>query len=181
MNFSNENHPHTNELLMAVTDRSDLPARLKQHLDQCGSCAAKVDELESAFIGIGRNALKFSPEPVRRPYILPVRRIALSWRPALVTALTLILVFAGAWWAFRSPSSVEPDSDNGLTAEALWEDEAFMTEISSLSENALPSEFMDLLEESDLEETPEPTPPQKTDSNQWSFFNDPAMKGIPRC
>ncbi len=150
MNSDSAYHLSEKQLLLAVVDETRLPLLLQQHLSVCRRCREEKGKIEQTFSRIGETAKRFAPFPVKQPTVPSVTPQKAVWRPALAMALTTALVIAAVWWAFVSTSPPESVPINNYTFE-MWEDEQFMAEISFLTENALPSEYMEMITEPDLD------------------------------
>jgi len=153
MTKEKEAHLKETDLLQAVVDETDLSASLQEHLKTCRLCRSEKDRLELALAELGDRAEHFAPSPGRR-VALPVgesTRRALSWYwnwrrtlvAGMVTAVAAIIVVYGT----ISVRNAEEAKLAALTQE-IWEDELLMTEISALSENALPLFCSDISGES---------------------------------
>ncbi|MDY6955052.1 MAG: hypothetical protein SWE60_26420 [Thermodesulfobacteriota bacterium] len=141
--MTKETHLKEADLLKALVDETDLPALSREHLKTCHLCRSEKDRLELALAELGHRAERFAPSP-RRKVALPVHESAAralswdwNWRRTLVagmvTAVAAIIVVYGA----ISFKDVQEAKLAALTQE-IWEDDLFMTEVSALSENALP-------------------------------------------
>lgn len=148
---------HLNEdlLAIAVIDKTDLPKSWQAHLAACPRCSKSLQAFEQDLQYIGEMAEAFTPKPsrpVRLPSVekglFPIRFFShRGWIGTLVTALLLISM---VWWL--GDQGIHPDPKLFRSTSELWEDQQLMTEIETLSENALPQVFMDIYEASDSQE-----------------------------
>jgi len=153
MTKEKETHLKEADLLQAVVDEADLTASLQEHLKTCRLCHSEKDRLELALAELGDRAERFAPASSRR-VALPVRestRRALSWywnwRRTLVAGMAVAVAAIIVVYGGISVRKVEEAKLAALTQE-IWEDELLMTEISALSENALPLFCSDISGES---------------------------------
>jgi hypothetical protein len=173
-------HPSDNELLAILVDGRGFSEKAYRHVEACPLCSETLKNMEAGFLRMGDVAKKLAPEPSGKPQILPESPRAIRWKPAFVTVMALALV---VWGAFRmsTPKALPESKVETAMVGPSWEDDRFMDEITDLSENALPEEFMNLLSEPDLEDDHENTGSGKPDPNARSFLKSDAMKGKFRC
>lgn len=152
MNLIKNSHLSEDQLIRAVVDPGDLTAVASDHLTACPKCRQALHRFEEELSTLGKLAGHYSPEPKRNitlPVVKPVRSIFRSWkwRIALSAAFSAALIIVVVWWSGMTHTASKMNS--GGLSEELWEDEQMMTEISMLSENALPPLYMDIAGEPD--------------------------------
>jgi hypothetical protein len=165
MNTVNKDHLNENRILMAVVDDALLPTALKSHLAVCAYCRSQKEAIERNFLLIGQKAREMAPLPAKRIHLPVSEPQKPIWRYVTASAFSILLAAAiGFWMIFPNPSvqknvspalsvpSAQKNTPSDLAAEDAWEDEIFMTEISVLSENALPEEYSQLAATADLAE-----------------------------
>ena len=147
MKTKNQGHLDKKTILMAIIDEDGLPVSDRQHLSLCMQCREQKEKLEQGFVHLGKTAQKFTPAPKKRP-VLPPEKLEEPlfapryWKPALATALTLMIVFAVSIW--RIPSGeIENIASTGNSID-IWEEEQIMLEMDLLAENALPGQYMEV-------------------------------------
>jgi len=152
MNFDNNQHLDEDQLIRAVVNKTDLRQDLRKHLSECGHCSERKRRMEEDLLQLGRMAERFSPSPQRKvqlPAKQPYRTIRWSWgwRTALGVAAAAVFMLL----VIDLPPLFKPEPVVNITpyTQGTIEDEALMTEISRLSENALPQEYMDMIGASD--------------------------------
>lgn len=146
--------PHLNEdqVILAVLDEADLPESLKEHLLTCPECRDKKSAMENDLKQLGQMAKRLSPAP-QEQIILPNRSRRVNsrpygkWQMALGTAAAFILIGMIGIHTFNR----NLQRNGALISSEIMSEEELMTEISQLSENALPREYMNMLGESDEE------------------------------
>ena len=180
MNFDTNRHPDEDQLRVAVVDINDLPENVRTHIEKCPTCFEKLKAYEAALASLGKSAKALSPSPSRRPQLPPEKEKAVFWRPALATAFTLALVSWGVW-RFSAPPQPIDTTPAPAAAVSVWEDDTFMSEVASLSENAIPDEYMGLLDVFDLSEDDDSMPIEDEYIETQSNLTEPAMRGIPLC
>jgi hypothetical protein len=173
-------HPSEKEMLAILVDGRGFSEKVYRHVEACPLCTESLKNMEAGFLQMGEMAKRFAPEPSRKPQFLSESPGALRWMPAFAAAMAITLV---VWGSFRMSVPTAPPDTKWETAMvgSTWEEDRFMDEITDLSENALPQEFMNLLSEPDLEEDVENTGREKPDPKARSLFKSNAMKGKPRC
>lgn len=145
------NHLSEDQIIRAIVDQADLTRDLREHLSQCPQCGPKKRQAEENLAQLGRMAERFSPTP-QRPIRLPARQsrvffLSRPWQFALGTAFVCLFI-----WVLAGPLLFkdEPVKKAGISTRYMIEsDQQFMTEVTLLSENALPQEYMDMIGESD--------------------------------
>ena len=182
--MSNQNsiasHLGENDILRAVIDDADLSQNIKQHLDECSHCRSQIERLQQELAHLGRLARRYAPEPQRRVTITTdrVRWPFFNWKfafGAAAVAATVIVVWATVLIQSQQPGSV------GNLAQNMVEAERLMKEIDVLVENALPSVYLEIVGETDLnpdEEFLEFLIPDSEDAPRISALT---MKGPARC
>lgn len=180
MTLDTNRHPDEAQLLAAVVDINDLAQDARAHLEKCESCSEKVNAYKTALANLGKSAHAFAPSPQRRPRLPLEKEKAIFWRPALAAAFTLALVSWGVWRFGAPPQPVDITAAPIVSAN-VWEDEAFMSEVASLSENAIPDEYKGLLDVFDFSEEEDSMPVEDEDIETQSNVTEPEMRGIPLC
>ncbi|MEE4354238.1 MAG: hypothetical protein V2J25_15360 [Desulfatiglans sp.] len=153
MRPDNDRHIDEAALLRAIVDRGELNERERQHLSNCPQCASAVDLLEADLAVIGPKAQACSPL-LSRPIRLPdkrtpkVSRWSWRWTGSVGMALTALLILVVLWSVPRT----RPPNDQGPSIDdptIPWHEDAFMSEIRHLTENALPDAYRSLVVMSD--------------------------------
>jgi hypothetical protein len=153
VNFAKDTHLNDDQITRAIVDADDLPISLRKHLSECPQCRSTVEQFENELSILGKLSRHFSPISENK-ITLPAEKEVRSflglwkWRISFGTAFSAIMVILIVWW---SGMSSLPINNGPNSPEELWEDEKLMTEISDLSENALPQLYMDITGESDPE------------------------------
>jgi hypothetical protein len=151
MSVNKSVHLSQDQLLLAIVEESDLPIALQEHLFTCHQCRSDKDRLEQKLTQVGRMAKKYTP-PSKQRISLPDSefRSFYPWfsgqRAALGLALTVVMLILVVWWS--APFNITPEGGMEITALEMQESESFMSEISILAENALPTVYMDITGES---------------------------------
>ena len=180
MTLDANRHPDESQLLAAVVDRNDLDEDVQVHIKTCTICSEKIKAYETALTNLGNTAKDLAPSPRRRPQ-LPLEKEKIGyWRPALTAAFTLALVSWGVW-RFSAPPQPIDTTEAPTVAINVWEDDSFMSEVASLTENAIPDEYRELLNVFDLSENGDSMPVEEDDIETQSNLTEPAIKGIPLC
>ncbi|MBW1641505.1 MAG: hypothetical protein JRJ39_05795 [Deltaproteobacteria bacterium] len=154
MNFTKDQHLNDDQIICAIVEASDLPDTVRKHLAGCPQCRMAVEQFEEELSTLGKLAHHFSPKPETQ-ITLPVEKTTQSifsawkWQFSFGAAFSAVLVFVMVWWAGTTNTAIN-GGPNNLSGE-LFEDEELMTEISSLSENALPKFYLDITGEPDPE------------------------------
>jgi hypothetical protein len=144
-------HLSEDQLIMAIVEESDLPISLREHLYTCPQCRSDKVRFEQKLTQVGRMAKNYTP-PSKRRISLPDSepRSFYLWfsgrRAAFGLALTVAMLILVVWWT--APFKITPEGGVEITAREMQEAESFMTEISLLAENALPTVYMDINGES---------------------------------
>jgi hypothetical protein len=170
VNSNKDQHLNDDQIVTAVVEVSDLPESAQKHLASCHQCRLAVEKFGTELSNIGELARHFSPMSKQR-IKLPVEKStkpilgSWKWQMSFGAAFSAILVVAMLWWSGMTPSLIN-GGPKSLSGE-LWEDEALMTEISSLTENALPQLYLDITGETDPE-----------DEDDFMNFIDPLNEDI---
>jgi hypothetical protein len=150
MSLDNERHLDEREIIISVVDETDLPEFLRRHLLICPQCGNEKIKIEQALIRLEEAVKSFAPMPKKHPRLYPDKSKRFVWRPTPVLAMAFmfVIVIAAVWWA---DISNKPDKSTTLTDATahVWEDEELFTEITSLSENALPETYNQIVTEPD--------------------------------
>ena len=173
-------HLGENDILKAVIDETDLPKRLKRHLNECSHCRSQKENIAQELARLGQLARRYAPEPQRRVSLAAdrVRRPLLNWKfafSAAAVAAAIMVVWATVLIQNQQPGRVENLAQNMIEAEKL------MTEIDGLVENALPPVYLKIVGETDLnadEEFLEFLIPGAEDAPRISALT---TKGTARC
>lgn len=153
MNFAKDQHLNDDQITQAIVDADDLPISLKEHLSACPQCRSTVEQFEDELSILGKLSRRFSPiseNKIALPAEKEVRSFLGSWKWQISygTAFSIMTVILIVWWSGMTNPSINRSPNN---PEELWEDEKLMSEISNLSENALPQFYMDITGEPDTE------------------------------
>ncbi len=149
MTDEKEWHVNEDDLLRAIVDKRDLPESLRDHLSACPLCFAEKERAQQNLVRLGQMAEHFSPFPRRRVRLsASLERPSRwwTWRGALAamaTAALVLVVYGSIEWRTR------PEERLAAITQEMQEDERLMTEVSLLSENALPGLWLDISGESD--------------------------------
>ena len=124
---------------------------IQTHLSICTKCQKAVEHFKQDLSDFGKLAQHFSPKPKRQISLPPKKDTVLflgswKWRLSFGAVFSVCFAFIIIWWSglINTVYHIKPSQE-------LWEDEKLMTEISSLSENALPQLYMDISGEPDPE------------------------------
>ncbi len=148
-----DTHLDEDQLLQAVVDERDLPASVQDHLAACPLCRGEKERFEQSLARFGHVAERFTPAPGRRvklPFSESTRRPSSwywIWRGALAAGVAVAAVMILVYGSITVKTTRETTLAS-LTQE-MWADDRLMTEISELSENALPVFCLDISGESD--------------------------------
>ena len=161
-------HLGENDILQAVIDETDLPRRLKQHLNECSHCRLEKERFAQELTNLGQLARRYAPAPQRRVTLTAdrVRGPFMNWKFALsaaAVAAAIIVVWATVLIQSQQPGRVENLAQNMIEAERL------MTEIDGLVENALPPVYLEIVGENDL-----------NPDEEFIEFLIPATEDVPR-
>ncbi|SPD71748.1 hypothetical protein PITCH_A1010018 [uncultured Desulfobacterium sp.] len=156
MKLNQDMHLSEDQILLAVVGDEDLSPYYKEHLSSCLQCQEHKSRVEGDLSRLGRLARSLSPLPKRR-LSLPAETRSFwiwSWRVktafGLAIAAILVIFVMGEQDIFKTIRSQKPVVQTRDTAGAdTFEDEGLMTNITALSKNALPEEYMDIAAGSD--------------------------------
>ncbi len=147
MNSQKGIHLGEEQLIRAAVDEEDMPPSLREHLSTCSFCRAEKKRFEGHLARLGRMAQHFAPSAPRR-VSLPLERSrslrgwSWGWRRVFVAAMSVavvIMVFAWPTLLKKTPK------DNGfILPREMYEDEAFILEVRTLEEDALPQVYLDI-------------------------------------
>jgi hypothetical protein len=153
---NNEKYHHLNEdqIIRAVVDESELSESVRQHLGNCNQCRAQKARLEQNLVYLGQAAGQFAPLPCKRLKLKASEtshsiRWSWNWKAALGTTLATAALFIFMWWASQGREMFETSGREKVIADDVKASESLMTEVSILSENALPQEYMDIAAETE--------------------------------
>lgn len=147
-------HLNDEQIITATVDATDLPETVRNHLSTCPQCSQAVDQLNEELSTAGKLAQHFSPKPTCHIQLPPGKEAtpllgSWKWRLSFGAAFSLMLAFVIMWW---SGITMGPINEKFNAAEKeLWEDEQLMTEISDLSQNALPEIYLDITGQTDTD------------------------------
>jgi len=145
-------HLEEDQLIRAVVEESDLPETLREHLSGCPECRAAKKRIEEDLARLGQMAKRLSPSPLRKVSLPSEKsqnafRWTWQWRVAFgVGAAAVFAVFV-----MGMPPLFKHTPEESTYTQEMLETEEFMAEVSMLSENALPSVYLDMAGESDPE------------------------------
>lgn len=153
MSFNKENHPNEDQLIWAIVDEAKLPDSIREHLSLCPRCRAGIKKIEQDLNNLGQTARQLAPAthriislPVDKPS--KIYRWPHDWRISFGAIAAAALIIFTIW--FSIPKTIIIEDTFSIMAEISWEDDDFMTEISTLAENVLPQIYMDIIGESYL-------------------------------
>ncbi len=140
-------HLDENQLITAAVDLSDLPVSMQEHLSTCDRCMKELSSLENSLNGLGQKAEQAAPLPVKRIIIPPeetgVRALFSEYiRPAFSLAATVMILVFALWWV-PEPETL-PETPSDTLAHEMIEEDPLMAEVSSILENAMPEEYIDI-------------------------------------
>ena len=154
--MNNEKNHHLNEeqIIRAVVDESELSVSVRQHLGNCNQCRVRKAHLEQNLARLGQAARQFAPLPRKRLNLKTSEtshsiRWSWNWKTALGTTLATAALFIFMWWASQGRELFETSGRENVIANDVKASESLMTEVSILSENALPQEYMDIAAETE--------------------------------
>jgi hypothetical protein len=146
MTENESSHLTDDHLLQSVVAETELSVEMRAHLTECSHCQRAKRQIEQDLELMGQFAGRFAPRPRRRPVIdfvpeNPSRLFPWRWTfSPFIAAAAAVVIITGS-------IVVDQVRDQRLQAslyEEMLEDEAFMAEISSLEENALPLFYVDI-------------------------------------
>ncbi len=140
-----QGHLNDAEILKALIDEADLGAAERVHLSTCRTCRQKISDMEAPFLHLGRLASRSAPQPPK------YRRVPVSskrskspgwtfgWRPALASAVgvLLVVIFAGWYYGPWRPHRATLDAARMETTD----DASLMAEVDALIDEALPEPY----------------------------------------
>lgn len=153
MSFKKENHLDEDQQIRAIVDEGILSDSRRQHLSSCPRCRTGIEKIKRELNNLGQTARQQAPV-MRRKISLPsekrstIYRWLYDWRISCGAIAATAMVLFIIWVSIPSPILHENSLD--IIAQVSWEDDDFMTEISALTENALPLVYLDIIEESYL-------------------------------
>ena len=133
-----ESHLTYDELLVAMTDASDLGPAQQAHLKACLRCQRQSEEMAQRFGRLGKIARQMAPTP-SQPFRVPTRRAAIwrwQFRPGVALGVLGLLIFVFTiWWP--KPSDY-PDQSVPMASYNVEEEARLMAEVDALVKDALP-------------------------------------------
>lgn len=156
MKANKSEHLNEDQLVIAVVDQNDLPEKVLSHFEKCSVCQIKVNTFENQLsefkIETDANLPDFE-KSIKLPKT-KIKNFSLNYKLIGVVAAALFL-FAISWneihLTVNEPATLEIASNNQNTFELnafqisdenLYNQENFMQEVSLLSDNALPEDFL---------------------------------------
>ena len=145
MKPGNVQHLNEKQLVQAVVDQTDLPDAVQAHLAECSQCLTGKTKFELEMTTLSQKAELFAPKPQRRIFLpvpeakKPFRKM-FAWPNLAAAAATVTAVFILVWGTNLVRNLSEPGAEN-LKAEMV-EAERLMTEVNTLVDNALPSIYL---------------------------------------
>ncbi len=153
MSFKKENHLDEDRQIRAIVYENKLPDSMREHLSLCPRCRNGIKKIKHDLNNLGQTAKQRSPV-MHRKISLPtekrstIYRWLYDWRISCGAITATAMVLFVVWFSVPSPILHENSLD--IIAQVSWEDDDFMTEISALTENALPLVYLDIIEETYL-------------------------------
>ncbi len=153
MNGNKNAHLDVDQIIAALVDGGDITEAQQRHLRDCPRCGAEMRRLDQGLRALEREARRMTPRPavaVRLPDGLTGKtRRPMRWLPpavALASAAVLLLVL----WL---PTHHQPVPTQGLRRAGLQatDDDALLSQIDALVEDALPAEYTAVI---GLDDTP---------------------------
>jgi hypothetical protein len=144
-------HLSEDQIIQAFIDQVQVPAEQKAHLEHCGQCRSRVDQLAQDLTRLSRMAERHAPLP-KRAIHLPVEQTRHSlrgWKVGLAAAAAAALCLV-IWWSV--PEDKQPAVADQTMSPSEINGELMSTE-QPLWENALPDVYMDIVGDSDLDMT----------------------------
>ncbi|MCD6485899.1 MAG: hypothetical protein J7K35_01025 [Syntrophobacterales bacterium] len=137
MSYGKDNHLDEDQFLLAVVNKTELPAEAREHLSECPQCREQMENLERELALFGRMAEDFTPRQKKRAFRYVKPRNARSWiwnfRTATGAAIMIVLTVSLIWWSPLSRTT--PEVVTGVTFQ---ESDQLMADIDTLVDNALP-------------------------------------------
>jgi hypothetical protein len=155
-----KHHLDEDQIIRAVVDESELSLSLRTHLDHCDQCSARKTNLEKDLARLRKAAEQFVPLPrgglnlkeMEKPD--PMRWLW-TWRTILGAALAAAALVMIIWWPSQQQGRFESPGGANLIVNDINKSESLMTEISILSENALPQVYLDIAVETETDSAEE--------------------------
>ncbi len=141
--YDPDTHLSYDELLQAMTDRTDLGPGPRAHLDACRHCRRQAENLTDRFDRLGQMARQMAPKP-QRVFRVPARHAAIGrWRfnPAMALGALGVLIFVFTLWGPQFTG--DSDAPVPMVAQHL-DDDRLMAEIDELVEDALPAKYREV-------------------------------------
>ncbi len=133
-----DKHLTYDELMVAMTDVSDLDRPQQVHLNACLHCQRQLEEMAHRFTRLGKMAEQMAPAP-SQPFRVPARH-ATIWRwqfkPGVALGVLGVLIFAFTFW-WPTPSD-HSDQSVPMVAYNMEEEAQLMAEVDALVKDALP-------------------------------------------
>ncbi len=133
-----DSHLTYDELLIAMTDVSDLGQEQQGHLQACLHCQRQSEALAHRFNRLGNIAKKMAPKP-SQPFRVPTRHATIwrwQFRPGVALGVLGVLIFAFTlWWPKPSDYSEQPAP---MASYNMEEEAQLMAEVDALVKDALP-------------------------------------------
>ena len=146
MNTVDQRHLEPDQIIQAVVDEHDLDPETRRHLHSCPHCRTLKSELVTDLSHLGTTARTLAPSP-RKAFRIPddtkarKSRRFWAWSGVLGAAATAVLILAVFNLTMTMPSR-EPVFVNW--GEEIWDTDPLMMEINMLTENALPTIYLEL-------------------------------------
>ncbi|UCH22416.1 MAG: hypothetical protein JSU83_04030 [Deltaproteobacteria bacterium] len=155
-----KHHLDEDQIIRAVVDESDLSFSVRKHLDHCDKCSARKTNLEKDLACLRKAAQQFVPLPRGRLNLKKMEkpnqmRWLWNWRTALGAALAAAALVMFIWWPGQRQGRFESPGGANLIVNDIKKSESLMTEISILSENALPQVYLDIAVETESDSAEE--------------------------
>ena len=149
--MNDNGHLTEDRIIKAVADKELLSVAEKEHLSNCSSCSSAMESFDNDLKQLVKIAELSVPSPKRR-FIAYEKRTERNFFPVfgLRTSLAAAITILFFTITLHSDSMKSLfNTENGLYINELYSDDLFVTEINSLVENALPSEYVDIYGEAD--------------------------------
>ena len=150
MSLNKKNHPNEDQLILAIVDETKLPVSIREHLSLCPKCRSEIKKIEQNLNNLGQTAKQLAPA-AHRKISLPVEKPSKiyrwlhDWRISFGAIATAAVVAFVIWLSI--PGTILYEDTLDIMAQVTWEDDAFMTEIDILTENAMPQVYLDIIGE----------------------------------
>lgn len=154
MNNKLKHHLDEDQIIRAVVDEGQLSLSSRNHLDHCDQCSARKSNLEKDLARLRKAAEQFVPLPRGRLNLREAQkpdpmRWLWNWRTISGAAIAVAVLVMIVWWTGQQQGRFESPGGANLIASDINKSESLMTEISILSENALPQVYLDIAVESE--------------------------------